>query len=107
MFNLLNLRFLFNHLYCVVSRNFLVVFPLNLICFKTFVSRKSCKVFYKSDPLKIVRGLGQYMYDEEGNRYLDCINNVAHGKKLFHFQISFFFHMDLSIFNSILILGES
>lgn len=39
---------------------------------------KSCKLFYKSDPLKIVRGQGQYMFDEEGTRYLDCINNVAH-----------------------------
>ncbi|XP_055598182.1 alanine--glyoxylate aminotransferase 2-like [Uranotaenia lowii] len=39
---------------------------------------KSCQLFYRSDPLKIVRGQGQYMYDEEGTRYLDCINNVAH-----------------------------
>ncbi|XP_045137486.1 5-phosphohydroxy-L-lysine phospho-lyase-like isoform X1 [Portunus trituberculatus] len=38
----------------------------------------SCKLFFKSDPLKIVRALGSYMYDEEGNRYLDCINNVCH-----------------------------
>jgi 4-aminobutyrate aminotransferase-like enzyme/Ser/Thr protein kinase RdoA (MazF antagonist) len=29
-------------------------------------------------PLKIVRGLGQYLYDEEGRAYLDCVNNVAH-----------------------------
>ncbi|KAL1418364.1 hypothetical protein MTO96_005738 [Rhipicephalus appendiculatus] len=41
--------------------------------------RKSCTVFFKSNgPLKIVRGQGQYMYDESGNAYLDCINNVAH-----------------------------
>ncbi|KAH9359822.1 hypothetical protein HPB48_015706 [Haemaphysalis longicornis] len=40
---------------------------------------KSCTVFFKSNgPLKIVRGQGQYMYDEAGNAYLDCINNVAH-----------------------------
>ncbi|CRK87381.1 CLUMA_CG001183, isoform A [Clunio marinus] len=38
---------------------------------------KSCQLFYKNDPLKIVRGKGQFMYDEEGTRYLDCINNVA------------------------------
>lgn len=38
---------------------------------------KSCQLFYKTDPLKIVRGSGQYMFDEEGSRYLDCINNVA------------------------------
>ena len=41
---------------------------------------KSCQLFYRSDPLKIVRGQGQYMYDEQGARYLDCINNVAHGE---------------------------
>lgn len=35
--------------------------------------------FYQDDPLKIVRGRGQYLFDEDGNRYLDCINNVAHG----------------------------
>ncbi|TDG40314.1 hypothetical protein AWZ03_013258 [Drosophila navojoa] len=39
---------------------------------------QACKLFYRSDPLKIVRGQGQYMFDEEGVRYLDCINNVAH-----------------------------
>ncbi|XP_063977539.1 alanine--glyoxylate aminotransferase 2-like [Diachasmimorpha longicaudata] len=39
---------------------------------------QSCKLFYKSNPLKIVRANAQYMYDERGERYLDCINNVAH-----------------------------
>ncbi|XP_015600462.1 alanine--glyoxylate aminotransferase 2-like isoform X2 [Cephus cinctus] len=39
---------------------------------------QSCKLFYKSSPLKIVRAEGQYMYDERSERYLDCINNVAH-----------------------------
>lgn len=39
---------------------------------------ESCKLFFRSDPLKIIRAEGQYMYDEEGRRYLDCINNVAH-----------------------------
>lgn len=43
--------------------------------------RKSCQLFYKNDPLKIVRGKAQFMFDEEGTRYLDCINNVATGKK--------------------------
>lgn len=48
-----------------------------------FHSRQSCKLFYKSNPLKIVKAEGQYMYDEKNNRYLDCINNVAHGKYIF------------------------
>lgn len=38
----------------------------------------SCTLFFKSDPLKIVRASGQYMYCEKGEQYLDCINNVAH-----------------------------
>ncbi|CAO2600062.1 Ethanolamine-phosphate phospho-lyase [Lemmus lemmus] len=38
----------------------------------------SCKVFFAADPIKIMRAQGQYMFDEKGERYLDCINNVAH-----------------------------
>ena len=30
------------------------------------------------EPLKIVRGLGVYLYDEAGNDYLDMVNNVCH-----------------------------
>ena len=29
-------------------------------------------------PLKIVRGRMQHLYDEDGQPYLDCVNNVAH-----------------------------
>ncbi|MEO1437515.1 MAG: aminotransferase class III-fold pyridoxal phosphate-dependent enzyme, partial [Bacteroidota bacterium] len=29
-------------------------------------------------PLKIVRGYGQFLYDEQGQAYLDTVNNVAH-----------------------------
>lgn len=29
-------------------------------------------------PLHIIRGEGQYLFDETGRRYLDCVNNVAH-----------------------------
>ncbi|XP_043461537.1 alanine--glyoxylate aminotransferase 2-like [Leptopilina heterotoma] len=39
---------------------------------------ESCTLFYRSNPLKIVKGEGQYLYDEKGERHLDCINNVAH-----------------------------
>lgn len=40
---------------------------------------KNCTVFFKSSgALKIVRGEKQYLYDENGVPYLDCINNVAH-----------------------------
>lgn len=30
------------------------------------------------DPLEIVRGEGQYLFDRAGARYLDCVNNVCH-----------------------------
>uniref|UniRef100_A0A0A9W483 Alanine--glyoxylate aminotransferase 2-like 1 n=1 Tax=Lygus hesperus TaxID=30085 RepID=A0A0A9W483_LYGHE len=39
---------------------------------------ESCKLFFRSDPIKIVKAKGQYMYDETGVKYLDCMNNVAH-----------------------------
>ena len=29
-------------------------------------------------PLQIVRGIGQYLFDENGRRFLDCVNNVCH-----------------------------
>lgn len=35
-------------------------------------------LFFKKSPIKIVRGRGQYMYSEKDEKYLDCINNVAH-----------------------------
>ncbi|XP_034020731.1 ethanolamine-phosphate phospho-lyase [Thalassophryne amazonica] len=50
---------------------------------KTVALRKkyigpSCQIFFPYNPIKIVQAKGQYMYDEKGARYLDCINNVAH-----------------------------
>ena len=48
--------------------------------FKLF--RRSCQMFFRQSPIKIVRAEGQYMYDEKDQPYLDCINNVAHGKYL-------------------------
>lgn len=53
---------------------FFALMPVLLLC------RPSCKIFFSHDPIKVVQAKGQYMYDEKGQRYLDCINNVAHGK---------------------------
>ena len=38
----------------------------------------SCKLFYRENPLKMVRARGQYMYTESGQEFMDCINNVCH-----------------------------
>ena len=35
-------------------------------------------VSYGDNPLNIVRGAGQYLYDENAHRYIDGYNNVAH-----------------------------
>ena len=44
--------------------------------------RHFCKAqsisYENSDPLLVVRGRGQYLYDEHGTRYLDTRNNVGH-----------------------------
>uniref|UniRef100_A0A3B1K380 5-phosphohydroxy-L-lysine phospho-lyase n=1 Tax=Astyanax mexicanus TaxID=7994 RepID=A0A3B1K380_ASTMX len=39
---------------------------------------QSCRLFFSDDPVKIVRARGQYLYDENGVQYLDCISNVQH-----------------------------
>jgi len=38
---------------------------------------KSLSLSYRK-PLHIVRGRGQYLFDEWGRSYLDCVNNVCH-----------------------------
>jgi len=38
---------------------------------------KSLRTHYKV-PVRIVKGALQYLYDDEGRTYLDCVNNVAH-----------------------------
>ncbi|XP_067373835.1 5-phosphohydroxy-L-lysine phospho-lyase isoform X2 [Channa argus] len=50
---------------------------------KTLEMRKrligeSCRLFYADNPIKITRARGQFLYDENGKQYLDCISNVQH-----------------------------
>ncbi|XP_063446081.1 5-phosphohydroxy-L-lysine phospho-lyase-like [Mytilus trossulus] len=39
---------------------------------------RACKLHFESAPLKIVQASRQYMYDDTGNEYLDCIGNISH-----------------------------
>ena len=43
---------------------------------ETYLS-PSFSLSYK-EPLHIVKGQGQYLYDAEGNQYLDAVNNIQH-----------------------------
>ena len=48
-----------------------------------FYCRPSLSLHYsKVKPLKIVYGRGQYLYDENDQPYMDCINNVTQGIKV-------------------------
>lgn len=50
---------------------------------KTMCSIHCCspgfKLFYPEDPLWMLRGEGQYLFDDQGIKYLDCVNNISHG----------------------------
>ncbi|CAG7829990.1 unnamed protein product [Allacma fusca] len=39
---------------------------------------KSCALHFERSPLKVTRAFGQYLYDDMGVEYLDCVNCVAH-----------------------------
>jgi ethanolamine-phosphate phospho-lyase len=67
--------------------------------------RPSCKLFFKADPLKIISAKGQYMFNEKGEKYLDCINNVTHGE----YEYIFTFGNKVVIINKCLhlIVGHS
>ena len=61
-------------------------FDINKILFFVFFFYRYCtELFYRENPIKIVRCQGSYIYDQLGNKYLDCINNVAHGINEFLF----------------------
>ena len=72
------IEFIFH--YCAMDHAYV---SLKLCVFS--IARQSIKLFYSDNPVKIVRGRGQYLYDEKDVRYLDCISNVHHGEILITF----------------------
>ncbi|GFR74301.1 alanine--glyoxylate aminotransferase [Elysia marginata] len=44
---------------------------------RNFIGR-SCKLHFEAAPLKIARASRQYLYDDTGQEYLDCVNNTSH-----------------------------
>ena len=53
------------------------VIDKELIAYRSAHLGKSLSLHYKN-PIKIVRGAGQYLIDSFGRNYLDTVNNVAH-----------------------------
>jgi len=49
----------------------------DIISFRRDYLGKSLSLQYKT-PIKMVRGAGQYLMDQNGRKYLDTVNNVAH-----------------------------
>lgn len=39
---------------------------------------KACRLHFESSPMKVVKSSRQYLCDDSGNEYLDCISNIAH-----------------------------
>lgn len=51
--------------------------PDDLLALRSAYLGPSLSVSYQR-PLQIVRGAMQYLYDQHGTQYLDCVNNVCH-----------------------------
>lgn len=51
--------------------------PQKIIELRKKLIGKSLRTHYK-EPIKVGRGALQYLYDDKGKTYLDCVNNVAH-----------------------------
>ena len=51
--------------------------PEQILALRSQLLSKSLSISYRR-PLTIVRGSMQYLYDEAGRPFLDCVNNVAH-----------------------------
>ncbi|VDM83801.1 unnamed protein product [Strongylus vulgaris] len=43
-----------------------------------------CQIFYQDDPFMVSKASMQYLYDEAGKQYIDCISNVQHVLKIMH-----------------------
>ncbi|MDI9310605.1 MAG: aminotransferase class III-fold pyridoxal phosphate-dependent enzyme [Limnohabitans sp.] len=49
----------------------------NLLTERSQYIGKNLSISYK-EKVKIVKGALQYLYDDKGNTYIDCVNNVSH-----------------------------
>ena len=45
---------------------------------KHYLNHNLTTFYAPQAPLKIVRGEKQFLYEEDGTKYLDCVNNVCH-----------------------------
>ena len=69
-----NPNMLFNEVALIPSKS---VAKTDILSFRKEHLGKSLSLSY-DEPLNIVRGSGAYLFDDNGRKYLDTINNVAH-----------------------------
>uniref|UniRef100_A0A0N4ZHW7 Alanine--glyoxylate aminotransferase 2-like n=1 Tax=Parastrongyloides trichosuri TaxID=131310 RepID=A0A0N4ZHW7_PARTI len=50
----------------------------NLLEKRKKVIGSKCQIFYEDDPFVVSRASMQYLYDENGTKFIDCISNVQH-----------------------------
>jgi ethanolamine-phosphate phospho-lyase len=50
----------------------------SLIAERAQVIGPNCALNYAKNPIVVLRGEKQWLYDEFGVAYLDCVNNVCH-----------------------------
>ncbi|CEF60235.1 5-phosphohydroxy-L-lysine phospho-lyase [Strongyloides ratti] len=51
---------------------------INLLEKRKKVIGSKCQIFYEDDPFVVSRASMQYLYDENGTKFIDCISNVQH-----------------------------
>lgn len=51
---------------------------MKLVDFRRNFLNPTMSISYSPAPFVIARSEGQYLFDENGNKFLDCINNVSH-----------------------------
>uniref|UniRef100_A0AC35TXN9 Alanine--glyoxylate aminotransferase 2-like n=1 Tax=Rhabditophanes sp. KR3021 TaxID=114890 RepID=A0AC35TXN9_9BILA len=62
----------------IVSEKAVVQDKADLLLKRKKTIGSKCQIFYEADPFVVSRASMQYLYDEAGTQFIDCISNVQH-----------------------------
>ncbi|KAF6022885.1 hypothetical protein EB796_018811 [Bugula neritina] len=62
----------------MAARNRDDIIRLNGIEAERKITLPMCKTHFAKQPMKVQKGMQQYIYDDAGSEYLDCCGNIAH-----------------------------